>query len=81
MGRRDARLQRGRERHITKCETVVRPFGGAVEELVLRAAGLVGLRKEDERQQKCKRRKNYAPQVKAPVCGLHDKFDVLCRSQ
>jgi hypothetical protein len=23
---------------------------------------------------------DYAPQVKAPVCGLHDKFNVLCRS-
>jgi hypothetical protein len=34
-----------------RSETVVRPFGGAVE-LTLRAAGLTGLRR-DERQQKC----------------------------
>ena len=42
-----------------KRERAARPFGGAVAELVLRAAGLVGLRRDE--LQKCERRKNYTP--------------------
>ena len=44
-------------------------------ELALRAAGLVGLRREMKDSTGVN--ESHVPQVKAPVCGFHDKFDVL----